>query len=59
LRIFGPCREEVTGGWRKLHREVLHNLYTALNTIRTMKSRKIRCTGHAACMDEIKMHAKF
>jgi hypothetical protein len=27
-RIFGPEREEVTGGWRKLHNEELHNLYT-------------------------------
>jgi hypothetical protein len=26
-RIFGPKRDKVTGGWRKLHNEVLHNLY--------------------------------
>jgi hypothetical protein len=26
-RVFGPKREEVTGGWRKLHNEELHNLY--------------------------------
>jgi hypothetical protein len=26
-RIFGPKRDEVTGGWRKLHNEELHNLY--------------------------------
>jgi hypothetical protein len=26
LRIFGPKRDEVTGGWRKLHNEELHNL---------------------------------
>jgi hypothetical protein len=25
-RIFGPKRDEVTGGWRKLHNEELHNL---------------------------------
>jgi hypothetical protein len=27
-RIFGPKRDEVTGGWRKLHNEELHGLYT-------------------------------
>jgi hypothetical protein len=27
-RIFGPKRDEVTGGWRKLHNEELHNLYS-------------------------------
>jgi hypothetical protein len=26
-RIFGPKRDEVTGGWRKLHNEELHDLY--------------------------------
>jgi hypothetical protein len=26
-RIFGPKRDEVIGGWRKLHNEELHNLY--------------------------------
>jgi hypothetical protein len=25
-RIFGPKRDEVTGGWRKLHNEKLHSL---------------------------------
>jgi hypothetical protein len=28
-RIFGPKRGEVTGGWRKLHNEELHNLYSS------------------------------
>jgi hypothetical protein len=27
-RIFGPKREEVTGGWRKLHNKELHNMYS-------------------------------
>jgi hypothetical protein len=30
-RIFGPKRDEVTGGWRKLHNEELHNLYSSYN----------------------------
>jgi hypothetical protein len=34
LRIFGPKRDEVTGGWRKLHNEELHNLYSSPNIIR-------------------------
>jgi hypothetical protein len=29
LRIFGAKREEVAGGWRRLHNEELHNLYTS------------------------------
>jgi hypothetical protein len=32
-RIFGPKRDEVTGGWRKLHNEELHNLYSSPNII--------------------------
>jgi hypothetical protein len=34
LRIFGPKRDEVTGGWGKLHNEELHNLYSSPSTIR-------------------------
>jgi hypothetical protein len=36
-RIFEPKREEVAGGWRRLHNEELHNLYTSLNIIRVIK----------------------
>jgi hypothetical protein len=32
-RIFGPKRDEVMGGWSKLHNEELHNLYTSPNII--------------------------
>jgi hypothetical protein len=28
-RIFGPKRDEVTGGWRKLHNEELRDLYSS------------------------------
>jgi hypothetical protein len=36
-RIFGPKRNEVTGGWRNLHNEELHNLYSSSSIIRMMK----------------------
>jgi hypothetical protein len=39
-RIFGPKRNEVTGGWRKLHNEELHNLYDSPSIIRMIKSKK-------------------
>jgi hypothetical protein len=41
-RIFLPEREEVGTGWRKLHNEELHNLYTSPNIIRVINSRRIR-----------------
>jgi hypothetical protein len=41
-RIFGPKREEVAGGWRKLSNEKLHNLYGSQNIIRVIKSRRMR-----------------
>jgi hypothetical protein len=40
-RIFGPKRDEVTGGCRKLHNEELHNLFFSPNIIRMKKSRGI------------------
>jgi hypothetical protein len=41
-RIFGVKRDEVIGGWRKLHNEELHKLYCSPSIIRKMKSRRIR-----------------
>jgi hypothetical protein len=41
-RIFGPKRDEVTGGWRKLHDEELHNLYSYASIIRIIKSRRMK-----------------
>jgi hypothetical protein len=40
-RIFGPKRNEVTGGLKKLHNEELHNLYSTLNIIRMIKPRRM------------------
>jgi hypothetical protein len=52
LRIFGLKRSEVTEGWRKLHNEDLHNLYSSPGIIRRMKSRRVRWAGHVARMGE-------
>jgi hypothetical protein len=41
-RIFEPKRDEVMGGWRKLHNEELHDMYYSPNIIRTIKSRRMR-----------------
>jgi hypothetical protein len=42
VRLFRPKSEDVTGGLRKLNSEELHNLYSSLNIIRVIKSRKMR-----------------
>jgi hypothetical protein len=47
-RIFGPKRDEMMGGWRKLHNEELHDLYSSPSIIRMIKSRRIRWAGHVA-----------
>jgi hypothetical protein len=41
-RIFGQKRDGVTGGWRNLHNEELHNLYSSPSIIRIIKSRRMR-----------------
>jgi hypothetical protein len=51
-RIFGPKRDGVTAGWRKLHNEELHNLYSSPSIIRIIKSRRMRWAGHVARMGE-------
>jgi hypothetical protein len=53
-RIFGPKREEVAGGWRRLHNEELRNLYASPNIIRVIKSRGMRGMKRAACMREMR-----
>jgi hypothetical protein len=49
-RIFGRKRDEVMGGWRKLHNEELRELYSSPSIIGIIKSRKMKWAGHAARM---------
>jgi hypothetical protein len=51
-RIFGPKRDDVINGWRKLNNDELHNLYSSPNIIRMIKSRRTRWAGHVARMGE-------
>jgi hypothetical protein len=51
-RIFGLKRDETTGGWRKLHNEDLHNLYSSPSVSRMIKSRRMGWTGHVAYKEE-------
>jgi hypothetical protein len=53
-RIFGPKGDEVTGGWRKLHNEELHDLYSSPSIVRVIKARRMRWAGHVARMGEVR-----
>ena len=49
-RIFGPCRYEVTGKWKRLYNEELIDLYCSPNIVRVIKSRRIRWAEHVTRM---------
>jgi hypothetical protein len=51
-RIFGPKKDGMTGGWRKLHNEELHDLYSLASIIRIIKSKMMGWAGHVARMGE-------
>jgi hypothetical protein len=46
-KIFGPKREE-DGLWRRLHNDELHDLYSSLNIVRVIKSRRMKWAGYVA-----------
>jgi hypothetical protein len=50
VRVFGPKRDEVTGEWGKLHNEELSDVYSLLNIVRVIKSRRMRKAGQVARM---------
>jgi hypothetical protein len=55
LNVHAPTEEKrngVTGGWRKLHYEELHDLYSPPSISRIIKSRRMRWAGHVARMGE-------
>jgi hypothetical protein len=47
-KIFGPKRVEVTGEWRRLHKEELHAVFSSPNIIRVIVPRKLRWARHIA-----------
>jgi hypothetical protein len=57
--IFRLKRDEVVGGWRKLHSEELNNLYCLPSVIRMIKTRRMRWAGHVTCMGKSGMHVGF
>jgi hypothetical protein len=57
--IFGLKRDEVTAEWRKLHNQELYTMYSSPNTIRIIKSRKLRWAGHVARMGRVEVHTVF
>ena len=51
-RVFGSKRDEVTGEWRKLHKEERRDLYSLPNIVQVVKSRRMRWAGHVARVGE-------
>jgi hypothetical protein len=58
-RIFGPKGDEVAGGWRKLHNEEVHSLYSSPSIIRMIKSRRMRWAGHVASFGRRGIHIEL
>jgi hypothetical protein len=52
-RIFGKS-DEVTGGWRKLHNEEMHGLYSSPCIVRVIKARRMRWAGYVDRMGEMR-----
>jgi hypothetical protein len=49
-RMFGPKRDEVAGGWRRLHNGELHDLHSLPSIVRMIKSKRMRWVGHVTRM---------
>jgi hypothetical protein len=58
-RIFGPKMDKILGGWRKLHNEECCDFHSTPNIIRTIKTMRMRRTGHVALMERRGMHTGF
>jgi hypothetical protein len=57
-RIFGPKREELTGGWENLHNEEVNGLHSSY-IIRVTNSRKMKWLGHVASTGILEMYARY
>jgi hypothetical protein len=57
--IFGLKRDEMVGGWIKLHNEELHKLYSSPYIIRVIKSRRMRWARHVTRMGKRGMYIGF
>jgi hypothetical protein len=57
--IFGPKRDEITGEWRRLHKEELYALYSSPNVIWVINSRRLGWVGHVARMGRDEVHTGF
>jgi predicted ATP-dependent Lon-type protease len=55
-RLFGQKKDKVIEGWRKLHKEVLHNMYSSPDITMIIKSRRMRWAGYVAQIVEM-IHA--
>jgi hypothetical protein len=58
-KICGPKRKDITGNWRKLHYEEVHDLYSSPNIIWVLKSRRIGLAVHMARVGEKKCIQDF
>ena len=56
-KIYGPKRDEVRGEWRKLQFEELNDLYSSLNIVRAIISRRKSWEGHVARMGERRIYS--
>jgi hypothetical protein len=53
-KMFVPERYDVKGDREDYVTRSLYDLYSSTNTIRMIQSRRMRWTGHVACMGERK-----
>jgi hypothetical protein len=58
-RTFGSKKCELIGGWKKLHNEELHKLFSSPSVIRMIKSRRMRWAGNVALMGRRGMHIEY
>jgi hypothetical protein len=57
--VFGPKTDEVTGKWRRLHKEELNALYSSPNIIPVIKSRGMRWARYVVRMGRGEVYIGF